>query len=120
MNHFIQAGLQEINDVNASAIEQKILRIKNSISIAANAIDMRYGVIIVDDLDDMSIEIYKTECLKSNVAPVHIIFLDRLSPTISNPESIGHVLKYNLESNPFEKADQIQKIIGSNLSLLMT
>ena len=59
MNQFIQAGLQEIGVVTTSSIEQKILGIRNSISIAANAIDIRYGVIIVDNLDNMSIEIYK-------------------------------------------------------------
>jgi len=120
MNQFIQAGRQEIGDATASAIEQKILRIKNSISIAANAIDIRYGVIIIDDLDDMSIEIYKTECRKSNVAPVHVIFLDQPSSTISNHELIGRVLDCGSELNSYEKADQIQKIIGSNQSLLTT
>ena len=120
MNQFIQAGLQEIGVVTTSAIEQKILGIRNSISIAANAIDMRYGVIIIDYLDEMSIEIYKTECLKLNVAPVHLIFLNQSSTTINNPELIDHVLDCDLELSPVEKADQIQKIIGSNQSLLTT
>ena len=120
MNQFIQAGLQEIGVVTTSAIEQKILGIRNSISIAANAIDMRYGVIIIDDLDEMSIEIYKTQCRKSNVAPVHIIFLNQSSATINNPKLMRHVLDCDLELNPVEKADQIQKIIGSNQSLLTT
>jgi len=120
MNQFIQAGLQEIGDTTTSAIEQKVLRIKNSVSIAANAIDMRYGVIIVDNLDEMSVEIYKRECRKSNVAPVHIIFLDRTSSTINNLELIGHVIEGNSDLNPYQKADQIQKIIGSNRSLMTT
>ena len=120
MNQFVRAGLQEIGDTSTSAIEQKILRIKNSISIAANAIDMRYGVIIVDDLDEMSLEIYKTECRKENVAPVHIIFLDQSNSAIGSSQFAGHVLEYESDSNPYQKADRIQKIIGTNQSLLAT
>ena len=116
MNQFVRAGLQEIGDTSTSAIEQKILRIKNSISIAANAIDMRYGVIIVDDLDEMSLEIYKTECRKENVAPVHIIFLDQSNSAIGSSQLAGHVLEYESDSNPYQKADRIQKIIGTNPS----
>ena len=120
MNQFIQAGLQEIGDITPPANEQKILRIRNAISIAANAINMRYGVIIVDNIDERSLEIYRTECRKTNVAPVHIIFLDQSSSVVSNPELIGHVLEGNSDSNIYEKADQIQKIIGTNQSLFTT
>ena len=81
---------------------------------------MRYGVIMVDDLDETSLDIYKTECRTANVAPVHIIFLNQSSRTISNPELIGHVFDHKSDLNPHQKADQIQKIIGTNQSLLAT
>ena len=81
---------------------------------------MRYGVIIVDDLDEMSLEIYKTECRKENVAPVHIIFLDQSNSAIGSSQFAGHVLEYESDSNPYQKADRIQKIIGTNQSLLAT